>query len=302
MLNKCSSSVLLGQKRKHDELETEPIEYTQRRQTILDISMCKLKKPHSIKKREMSLRRSVLIYNTLRHIETELQHEGSRGMPYSMPTIPAESVESLDMCPAQDTTPKETVKVATENSATICAQEEKLSLADSLLATKTRLTDESMQSIENESNMDTDNVIVPTVPDIINTTPLNSSLDAITDTSHTNMDLGLSHILPSVTQRQCKSNELLQSLCAWTENNVAQLGTWNTSIWSSASSTTDAFSDIDLSLYDFDLFLNGAAQSNTNTRTSTEDYTNLYPPNNGTCKGDLLNDELDNIMQVLVGM
>ena len=70
-----------GFKRKHDALEEDegkgchPAQaYTMQRQGVLNISICKLKKTRAIP--EPSLRRSVLICNTLRKIELELRAEG----------------------------------------------------------------------------------------------------------------------------------------------------------------------------------------------------------------------------------
>lgn len=64
-----------GIKRKLDVYESEKTSQNQR-QSIVDISVCKLQVNKSVKKVEPSLLRSVLILNTLKHIEYELRKEG----------------------------------------------------------------------------------------------------------------------------------------------------------------------------------------------------------------------------------
>ncbi|XP_052768347.1 uncharacterized protein LOC128208790 [Mya arenaria] len=64
-----------GIKRKMDVLEIDKLPQNQR-QCIVDISVTKLQVNKSERKVEPSLLRSVLILNTLKHIETELKKEG----------------------------------------------------------------------------------------------------------------------------------------------------------------------------------------------------------------------------------
>ena len=107
---------LVGVKRKYDEMEgvteaddtatptssASSTSYPVQRQSILNISMFKLRTPPC--KKEPSLRRSVLIFNTLRYIEQELKQEGCKFMPPPPPIVfpPAEQDMTLDPPPPMD--------------------------------------------------------------------------------------------------------------------------------------------------------------------------------------------------------
>jgi len=68
-------SISQGTKRKMDSLDMDRSPQSQR-QCIVDISVTKLQMNKNERKVEPSLLRSVLILNTLKHIETELRKEG----------------------------------------------------------------------------------------------------------------------------------------------------------------------------------------------------------------------------------
>ena len=106
---------LVGVKRKYDEMEgvaeadettpmsmTSSVSYPAQCQSVLNISMFKLRTPPC--KKEPSLRRSVLIFNTLRYIEQELKQEGCKFMPPPPPIVfpPAEQDMTLDPPPPMD--------------------------------------------------------------------------------------------------------------------------------------------------------------------------------------------------------
>ena len=88
-----------GVKRKHETFEDG---VAIQRQSILDISRCKLQQRMS--RHEPSLRRSVLIFNTLRHIERELRREGVMLNPAQaaslLPTLAPTSDATLDPPPS----------------------------------------------------------------------------------------------------------------------------------------------------------------------------------------------------------
>jgi len=95
-----------GVKRKHEEVENDGANsYHDQRQSILNISMVKLRTPAPTPRRgDTSLRRSVLIFNTLRHIETELQHEGvtlSNNKPL-LPSLQPITDMELDLRPGSE--------------------------------------------------------------------------------------------------------------------------------------------------------------------------------------------------------
>lgn len=116
---------LVGVKRKYDEMEGDdddcvggggvggaltasaasPVSsstYLAQRQSILNMSMCKLRTPAQ-GRREPSLRRSVLIFNTLRSLESELRREGCAFLPPPAPIVfppsPSEQDMTLDPLP-----------------------------------------------------------------------------------------------------------------------------------------------------------------------------------------------------------
>ena len=74
-----------GTKRKLEAVEETNVSYFDQRQSVLNISMVKLHTPN-LRKTEQQLRRSVLIFNTLKTIETELKQEGVR---WALPTRPS---------------------------------------------------------------------------------------------------------------------------------------------------------------------------------------------------------------------
>ncbi|KAK2162669.1 hypothetical protein LSH36_94g05053 [Paralvinella palmiformis] len=84
-----------GTKRKLEEEDETKLSYFAQRQSVLNISMIKLR-AQPLRKTEQPLRRSVLIFNTLKSIETELKMEGVR---WNLPTRPSllPSIQPLDV-------------------------------------------------------------------------------------------------------------------------------------------------------------------------------------------------------------
>lgn len=95
-------SSLTGIKRKR-ELQEEEESRGEQRQSVLDISMVKLRTGPS-RRVEPSLRRSVLILNTLKHIEMELKREGvhTTSTVDAMNNIPEMSKTELTLDPLPD--------------------------------------------------------------------------------------------------------------------------------------------------------------------------------------------------------
>ncbi|XP_018621674.1 cell division cycle-associated protein 4-like isoform X2 [Scleropages formosus] len=92
-----SSRCLLGRGVKRKLSDTEEalgsLPYLQQRQLVLDLCLNKLNSCHT--RPEVSLHRSVLLANTLRHIQEEMQQEGKGSIlldpPASGPTLPQSS-------------------------------------------------------------------------------------------------------------------------------------------------------------------------------------------------------------------
>ena len=91
----------MGMKRKLDDIEPNEGKPGNQRQSVLDISVGKLHNK-TAKKVEPPLLRSVLILNTLKHIETELLKEGSQFPSNSSFTFPKVDIKSdiIDILPA----------------------------------------------------------------------------------------------------------------------------------------------------------------------------------------------------------
>lgn len=88
-------------KRKLDDVELNEVKPGNQRQSVLDISVGKLHYK-TVKRVEPPLLRSVLILNTLKHIETELLKEGSQLSSNPSFTFPKVDIKSdiIDILPA----------------------------------------------------------------------------------------------------------------------------------------------------------------------------------------------------------
>ena len=95
-------TVRKGVKRKHEE--RDDVHRHWQRQSIIDMSMGKLR-TNSFQRREPCLRRSVLILNTLKEIESELKQEGvdtHQSMEAARNEIPEMSMAQLTLDPLPD--------------------------------------------------------------------------------------------------------------------------------------------------------------------------------------------------------
>ena len=248
----------MGLKRKFDDIQDEKTGVIQR-QSILDISMFKL---HSspVKRVEPSLLRSVLILNTLKHIEVELQKDGVQ------PSIPESSSFSFN-----------------DNS---------------------------------DISMD----ILPDMHSSNNDVPHN-------DTSVHNTPKAVHSPLPPIETFV----ELSNASCLGPASSAKQLtediakretkceGYHSSFPFSQATpmKVEDMLADIDFSSTDFDIFSTLASSMKltplsaeevmhsfpVHSNVITESYASFFNSsvNNTTCKGEVLPEEIENIMQILVG-
>lgn len=237
-------AVTMGQgvKRKLDELECENHPGSQR-QSILDISVGKLQGKNTKKRVEPPLLRSVLILNTLKHIESELLKEGMQSptstSAYSIPEVDPNSTV-IDFLPDQEDRGK----------VDLSSQSGPLPSIDTFVASKVPFTD-----------FKTDVTIEK------------SPMSSVTEASLT----------------------LYQS---------------------SPIRMEEVFSDLDFSVCDYDIFSTISSGMKltplsaeevlhsfpNSSSTYGDNYTNLMNANvSHFCKTETALDDLDNIMQILVG-
>lgn len=231
-----------GMKRKLDELESDRSPRTQR-QSILDISVGKLHLK-TMKRVEPPLLRSVLILNTLKHIESELLKEGVQSptntSAFTIPEVDPNSTV-IDFLPEQNIAQK---------METVPGQSGPLPSIDTFVGSRAMITETKEVPSEKFSS---------------------SNAEAL-----------------STNQYQPPSFRM-----------------------------EEVFSDFDLPLCDYDMF--PAVSSGTNlTQLSAEEVLHSFP-NSGSnfiseslttlsnasltpfCKGETAFDDLENIMQILVG-
>lgn len=325
-------TVQVGIKRKLDESSLFDKSYHDQRQSILNISMCKLK---TFPKRrvEPSLLHSVLIFNTLRCIEHELREEGVSVNPAATPAF-------LPSIPSQDTVNSDPLPGADASS-------------HNLEQHNTKLEWKGAQSVSNRTQ----------ICRTVSVTPIPMDTSSLDTASPISTRINQVQVPPSVSPKEQSSNvtkpaevdinsnlsscesmnttltEFSKLLAAsqWTMNSNGNSGngvatsingftasamstaasnfsTTASNFFSSNSSRLDYFfsdSDLDLSVYDFDLF----SPISTNMRLtplSAEELLHTFPsPTDplvpftnagGSCKNDVHCDDLDHIMQVLVGI
>ncbi|CAC5361079.1 unnamed protein product [Mytilus coruscus] len=242
----------MGLKRKFDEpAETGIFQ----RQSILDISMFKLQS-NPVKRVEPSLLRSVLILNTLKHIEVELQKDGVQS------SLPDSASFSLD-----------------DNS------DISMDILPDLHATHDHI-------FQNDTN-------------VLNTSKATTSplppIETFVELSNVSCT-GPNALKPHDDRTRCDKNDFFQS-----------------HQFHSASPTKveDMLADLDFSQTDFDIFSTLASSMKltplsaeevihsfpVHSNVITESYASLFNAsvNNSTCKGEVLPEEIENIMQILVG-
>ncbi|KAL3875205.1 hypothetical protein ACJMK2_038131 [Sinanodonta woodiana] len=252
----------MGVKRKLDDIEPVPESMTlgYQRQSILNISMCKLRKSPT-KRVEPPLLRSVLILNTLKYIENELKKEGvpsvSSESAFTIPDADPQSV-AMDVLPSQDT-----------------------SLVDS-----------------NKMDME----VSPCPAQFQQIGPL-PSIDTFVG----------SRVVSSESKPQLDSPVPTVDICKSSNFDLIDSSQSN---YFSSFRVEEMLSDIDFTFSDFDVY-SSIATGMKLTPLSAEDVVHSFPHQNGSpnenytnilssgvspfCKSEAAFDDLENIMQILVG-
>ncbi|XP_074658867.1 uncharacterized protein LOC141911727 isoform X3 [Tubulanus polymorphus] len=281
--------VQFGVKRKLDDACLYDLPYHEQRQSILNISMCKLRTA-PVKKVEPSLLRSVLIFNTLKFIEGELHREGislsKANTPSLLPSIQSDAL-TLDPPPSGGQTQNNTVVVLRPES--------KLAVTEPTDQHATTATEKPSESSSNKDLLPLENSSTSNAIDInCNVSYSNgknrwpaSVWDYITNASNNNNTGGVGDFY---------SNE-----CAPLSSPAA------------VERVDDLFGDVDsdpsvpdVTMYE-DLF---SPLTSKLTPLSADELMHAFPTNDAysyanagvNCRGDLLSDDLDHIMQVLIGI
>ncbi|KAK3092283.1 hypothetical protein FSP39_000729 [Pinctada imbricata] len=277
----------MGVKRKVDVLE-EAENYGGQRQSVLNISMCKLQ-THSVKKVEPSLLKSVLILNTLKHIETELKKEGVCSC------FPESTTFSL-----QDNTDDLSMDVLPENLDGGEYIEQDFS--------DLNLDKEKMKQCDVEPVVPVKEPVYSPLPPIESFVELSNAVGMTTPFSQDSNSPSLSVKLSSSSESLPCRNSFIAS-----KEKCSPVFTHQTSL---PLKVEDLIGEVDLSHCDLDFF-SSLTSSMKLTPLSADEVLHSFPGHpgaivdnlpsfiassiNSTCKGEVLPDEIDNIMQVLVG-
>jgi hypothetical protein len=263
----------MGVKRKHAAVEGER-SYRAQRQAVFNVSMCKLHTslPPPARRVETPLLRSVLILNTLKHIEIELQKEG----------IP--------------------VPGSAEISAGVDFSEHDDALPPSCPPPPTSVDHEMSESSHvSSASVGSENKIVETVLPPFETLVV---------------DITSSNKLRSVDKSSLPHRELesVRLKDARFHSTIPYRDLSSLLSGPSHHRLEDLFADIDLTVYDFDMFSSIASSIKLQPlsadealqsfpgQCAAENYTALLnTPIQPYCKGEVAMDELDSIVQVLVG-
>ncbi|KAI0234663.1 hypothetical protein LSAT2_015004 [Lamellibrachia satsuma] len=337
-----------GAKRKHDEVDDGAISrasgvatYITQRQSMLDISMVKLQ--NSPTRKEPSLRRSVLIFNTLRRIETELQEEGIQLHPNAkaslLPSIETGDDVTLDSIPGVDSKTIPQGATPPLNGGATCG----VIGGASLNAQPQRTCESSMEISVTVTGGDSSNYPSPVSPmsadasssmssslcmtgDMFCTAESKCLLDSLLSSERLTVSSFTSMFEYDMTNHSATTNS--NSSCSShitpsSYSNSGYIGTNgattvangasqnSTAFSGTGKSDVDIFADLDMSLFDHDLFaplssnmkltqLN--AEELVQTLPTSETFISSSTTTSGcNYKNDLLGDDLDHIMQVLVG-
>ncbi|XP_033736325.1 SERTA domain-containing protein 2-like [Pecten maximus] len=260
----------MGIKRKLDEYDEggeKNIEPGIQRQSVLDISMFKLQ-THPARRVEPSLLRSVLILNTLKHIECELQKEG----------VSSDFSEAASM----------TLNENSDMSMDVLPDCENIGNGD---------IQSDLSELHISSSMETTSQSIP--KDTVNPLPPIESfveLSSAFPLSNGSLSCG-----PMKVKNSCHDSKEQFT-------NSEQHMQLNFPV-----KTEDILTDIDVSTCDFDIF-SSLASSMKLTPLSAEEVMHSFPVHDGystlfsncsqvgaSCKSDLMPEDIDNIMQILVG-
>ena len=291
----------MGVKRKIEDLEEKNV--GGQRQSILDISMFKLQ-THPERKVEPPLLRSVLILNTLKHIENELHKEGVPSELSEAATITLNDSSDLTM----DVLPDSHM----DHSATDGFGHPH---ADSFI------------------QHDFSEMHINSSPSYQSTPPCASEIKDVTTTMspvasvHSYVNKETTSPLPPIETFVELSNAFTSTANALSFSSMKQ--SFQENLKETISSfehhqqhckitkpSEDVLGDVDISHCDFDIF-SSLASSMKLTPLSAEEVMHSFPVHSGviqdsgypqvfnsvgsSCKSDLLPEEIDNIMQILVG-
>ena len=290
--------VSTGFKRKHDALEEDegkgcpqPQAYTMQRQSVLNISICKLKTTRALV--EPSLRRSVLICNTLRQIEQELRAEGRHFDSTQLSMIIAN--QSVDQ-----NTDKEILSAPADAGLNSGAPLLPCQRTQDLCAPRECLRKGELSASQTDSPLRT---FCGCSGCLANNNRLSTTGTATISIMSNHQHTGKVHNLGSSKETNLRLPSSKQNGASVTDS------VFNTSDILDAE---EVFGDIDINMYDFDP--NSPVTLNPKPTNTTDDWlkslmgditTTLSSnatsdsSNQGNCRSDLV-DELDQIMHVLV--
>jgi len=310
-----------GTKRKLEEEES--LSYFDQRQSVLNISMIKLH-AQPVRKTEPPLRRSVLIFNTLKTIETELNVEGVR---WSLPTRPSllPSIQPNDLM--LDPLPANDLKSAIADRGAIPSSEKHVAMETNTNDSYRPTNDPESQEmppevdsgslyVDNKSILDSffgfsvpQHGPLPTFSSLLDLDFMGSNAQSLIEPSPSGSTC---HNAFSSTQSSTTNTPSVPLSSTITSPSFSH--TWQHSTSRSQpvapNLESDVFSDHDFSALDLDFF----SFLPTNLKLpplSPEDLQSLPHPEtfsqnlSASCNpkhSDLLGDDLDSIMQILVGM
>jgi hypothetical protein len=337
---------MCGVKRKYDEVEggggnSQACPAPDERQSILNISMCKLRTSPT-RRVEPSLRRSVLIFNTLRHIEVKLRQEGVKLNPAAKSELWQQSDNSLDTLdsppgaelPTNGNPPCPGLTSGAEHAADF---HQIYSCRDNVMEIGCHGNTNNMADLSSQ-NMDTsdgsptsdsyNSKLTTTAADLLlNSEKLTiSSFASLLDLDRNNVTSPppSSHAFATVTSSnhdhmytssQVYTSSAVTSLTSSLASASLSFTTLTPALFTSSQLPShDIFGDIDLSMYDFDLLSASFPPSMKLSPLSAEELMHSFPveplgtlgskASSTPCfKNELLaGDDFDHIMQVLVGI
>ena len=329
-----------GAKRKHDEVDASAAScadgvttYITQRQSMLDVSMVKLQ--NSPTRKEPSLRRSVLIFNTLRRIETELQEEGIKLHPNSKASL-LPSIETGDDVTLDSISGADAHTVHCHQGATSSLLNDATSIGGaSLNAQPQRTCESSMEISLTLPGGESSNYPSPVSPmssdaasstatslcmtgDMFCTPESKCLLDSLLSSERLTVSSFTSMFEYDMTNHSAPMNSSGIAPGSYSNGSYVNPATTTASNGAiqnfggvSTKSDVDIFADLDVSLFDHDLFA-PLTSSMKLTQLNAEELVQTLPTSDtfigaatttSSCnyKNDLLGDDLDHIMQVLVG-
>lgn len=313
-----------GTKRKLEDGEEDDENFRSRhRESVFKISMCKLNRYRQIP--DPSLRRSVLICNTLRFIENEMEREGlhtvaaAAGFLPSIQTdnmtldpLPIQSINNNSLHPLSSSIPSPLpIGLETSTQVTLALEVQSQQIMQPSAGELRPITEvyPFIAFGKNLSELDSSGRATP-YPSLDSETCRIDSGALWNETDDRFPSINWSTLLSfSSTPDMDYSNSNLSSATCTFVSSPSSGPSISSDSFGSSSGGSEIFGDIDLSLYDFDLL----PLSPPNVRLaplSAEELLRTFPNNegissvsaNGCFRNEFITDELDNIMHILVGM